>query len=77
MIVLLIVLSCTEVYTYLKISSEEKVIIAKYAANYGIVNAIRQFLKEFSWSSLKQSTLCGWKKDYLKKLYARQKVVKI
>ena len=45
----------------------------RYAANYGIVNVIRQFLKDFPWSSLKQSTICGWKKDYLKKLYTWQK----
>ena len=59
--------------TYLKVSPAQKAISARYAANHGIVNAIRQFLKDFPWGSLKQSTISGWKKDYLKKLYARKK----
>ena len=62
---------------YLKVLSEEKSIIARYADNYGIVNAIRQFLNDFPGNSLKESTISGWKKDYLKTLYTRKKVVKI
>lgn len=51
---------------YLKILSEQKAIIARYAANRGIVNAIRQLLKDFSGNSLKESMIRGWKKAYLK-----------
>ena len=39
---------------YLKISPEQKAIIARYAANHRIVNAIRQFLKDFPENSLKK-----------------------
>ena len=49
---------------YLKISPEQKAIIARYAANHGIVNAIRQFSKDFPENSLKESTIHGWKKAY-------------
>ena len=45
---------------------QKKPIIVRYAANHRIVNVIRQFLEDFSGSSLKESTICGWKKDYLK-----------
>ena len=53
---------------YLKISPEQKAIIARYAANHGIVNAIRQFSKDFPENSLKESMIRGWKKAYLKEL---------
>ena len=58
--------------TYLKVSPEQQAIIARYAANHRIVNAIRQFSKDFPGGSLKESTICGWK-DYLIKLYAWKK----
>ena len=44
---------------YLKVSSEQKAIIARYAVNHGIVNAIRQFSKDFPGNSLKESTIRG------------------
>lgn len=53
---------------YLKISPEQKAIIARYAANNGIVKAIRQFSKDFPEKSLKESTIRGRKKTYLKEL---------
>ena len=53
---------------YLKISPEQKGIIGRYAANHGIVNAIRQFSKDFPENSLKESTIRGCKKAYLKEL---------
>ena len=58
---------------YLKVSAEQKVIIARYAANHGIVNAIRQFSKDSPGNSLKESTIRGWKKVYLKELSAWKK----
>ena len=61
---------------YLKISPEQKAIIARYAANHGIVNAIRQFSKDFPESSLKESTIRGWKKAYLKELSSRKRAGK-
>ena len=33
-------------HPYLKISPEQKAIIARYAVNHGIVNAVRQFSKD-------------------------------
>ena len=33
-------------HPYLKISPEQKAIIARYAANHGIIKAIRQFSKD-------------------------------
>ena len=61
---------------YLKISPEQKAIIARYAANHGIVNAIRQFSKDFPENSLKESTIRGWKKIYLKELSLRKRAGK-
>ena len=49
-------------HPYLKILPEQKAVIARYAANHGIVKAIRQFLKDFPENSLKESTIRGWKK---------------
>ena len=49
----------------MKALSEEKTIITRYAANYRIINAIRQFLKDFPWSSLKQSTYDMWMEERL------------
>ena len=60
-------------HPYLKISPEQKAVIARYAANHGIVQAIRQFSKDFPENSLKESTICGWKKIYLKELSSRKK----
>ena len=58
-------------HPYLKIS-----IMAKYAANHGIVNAVRQFSKDFPENSLKESTIRGWKKTCLKALSLWKKASK-
>ena len=63
-------------HPYLKISPEQKAIIARYAANHGIVKAIRQFSKDFPKDSLKESTIREWKKTYLKELSSRRKANK-
>ena len=62
--------------SYLKILSEQKAFIARYAANHGIVNAIRWFSKDFPENSLKESTIRGWKKAYLKELSLLKKAGK-
>ena len=49
-------------HPYLKISPEQKAMIARYAIYHGIVNAVRQFSKDFPENSLKESTIRGWKK---------------
>ena len=53
---------------YLKATPEKKAIIGKYAAEHGVVNAIRRYEKDFvsSFSSngLKESTVRGWKNLY-------------
>ena len=63
-------------HPYLKISPEQKAIRARYAVNHRIVNAVRQFLKDFPENSLKESTIRGWKKTYLKELSSRKKAGK-
>ena len=46
----------TKCDSYLKVTSEQKAIVAKYAAKHGVARAIRRFLKEFG-STLKESTI--------------------
>ena len=60
----------------LKISPEQKAIMARYAANLGIIKAVRQFSKDFPENSLKETTIRGWKKTYLKELSSRKKAGK-
>ena len=62
---------------YLKVLSEQKAIITRYATNHRIVNVIRQFSKDFPRNSLKENTIRGWKKTYLKELSAQKMVGKI
>jgi len=57
---------------YLKATSKQKAIIGKYAAEHGLVKAIREYSKDFD-QPLKESTIRGWKKAYLKELYLRKK----
>ena len=64
-------------HPYLKISPEQKAMIARYAIYHGIVNTVRQFSKDFPENSLKESTIRGWKKTYLKELSSRKKLVDI
>ena len=61
--------------TYGKITPEKRAKIAKYAAENGIAAAIRHFkTKEgFSPSTLKESTVRGWKKLYCEELDRRKK----
>ena len=63
-------------HPYLKISPEQKAIIARYAANHGIIIAVRQFSKDSPENSLKETTIRGWKKTYLKELSSRKKAGK-
>ena len=58
---------------YLKISSERKAVIGKYAAENGIVSALVHFAPEFPDNTLKESTVRGWKKGYLMELARRKK----
>ena len=60
-------------HPYLRISPEQKAIIARYAVNHGIVNTVRQFSKDFPENSLKESTIRGWKKTYLKERFFAEK----
>ena len=54
--------------SYLKVTSEQKAIVAKYAAEHGVARAIRRFSMEFG-STLKESTIRGWKKAYVRHFY--------
>ena len=42
---------------YLKVTTEQKATIGKYAAEHGIINAIRHFVVEFPKGVLKESTV--------------------
>ena len=44
---------------YLKLTPEQKAIIGKYAAEHGIINAIRRFQGNFLKDFLKESTIHG------------------
>jgi len=53
---------------YLKISAEKKADIGKYAAEHGIVAAVRHFSKDSQFSgsrTLKETTVHDWKVKYL------------
>ena len=59
--------------SYLKIAAEKKAVIAKYAAENGIVAALGHFAKDYPDGSLKESTVRGWKKEYLNELARRKR----
>ena len=59
--------------TYLKASAEKRARIGKYAAEHGIVSAIRQFSKDFPVNALKESTVRGWKMAYTTEVKRRIK----
>ena len=54
--------------SYLKVTPEMKAKVGKYAAENGIVSAIRKFSQQFPPDSLKESTVRGWKQLYLREL---------
>ena len=58
---------------YLKVPDDKKVIIAKYAAENGIVKALVHFAPEFPDNALKESTVRGWKTCYLEELARKKK----
>ena len=53
---------------YLNLTYEKQAATGRYAAEHGTVNAIRCFARDFPKDSLKESTICGWKKAYLQEL---------
>ena len=61
-------------HPYLKISPEQKAIIARYAANHGIIKAVRQFSKDFPENSLKETTMRAWmEEDLLERTFFTEK----
>ena len=50
---------------YLKLTPEKKADISKYAAENGIKSAVRHFSKDFLGTTLKETTVYGWKAKYL------------
>ena len=60
----------------MKVTAEQKATIGKYAAEHGIVNAIRHFVPDFPEGSLKESTVRGWKKAYLSEIQSRRRAGK-
>ena len=61
---------------YLKLTPEQKATIRQYAVEHGIINAICQFQRDFPKDSLKESTICVWKKAYLLELESRRRLGK-
>ena len=53
---------------YLRATGKQKAIVAKYAAENGIVKSIRHFQKNYPDDILKESTVHGWKNAYLREL---------
>ena len=48
--------------SYLKVPGEQKALIAIYAAENGIINALAHFVKDYPDGLLNESTVRGWKK---------------
>ena len=62
----------TRLEPYLKATTKQKAIVAKYAAEHGMTKVIRRFSGDFG-KTLKESTIRGWKKAYLQELHKRKK----
>ena len=60
-------------FSYSKISGEQKALIAKYAAENGIVAALAHFAKDYPNGLLKESTVRGWKKEYRNELAKKKR----
>ena len=63
---------------YLKVMAQQKAIIGKYAAEYGIVNAIRHFVPDFLKAHLRKARSVGERKRTCLKYIStkgRQRVV--
>ena len=54
-------------------TSEEKAMIAKQAAEYGVTASVRHFSKLFPGHSLKESSVQTWKMKYLQEIAARKR----
>ena len=59
--------------SFSKISGEQKALIAKYTAENGIVAALAHFAKDYPDGTLKESTVRGWKKEYLNELEKKKR----
>ena len=63
--------------SYSKIFGEQKALIAKYAAENRIMAVLAHFAKDFPNGLLKESTVKGWRKEYLNKLAKKKRSGKI
>ena len=57
---------------YLKATPAHKALVGKYAAEHGVMNLIRHFQKDFTSDALKESTVRGWRDEYLCQLRDRK-----
>ena len=57
---------------YLKATPAQKALVGKYAAEHGVMNSIRRFQKDFTSDALKESTVRGWRDEYLRQLRDRK-----
>ena len=58
---------------YLKAAPKQKALVGKYAAENGVMNSIRRFQKDFPPDALKESTVRGWRDEYLRQLRDRKR----
>ena len=58
---------------YLKATPAQKALVGKYAAEHGVMNSIRRFEKDFPPDGLKESTVHGWRDEYLHLLRDRKR----
>ena len=58
---------------YLKVAPSQKALVGQYAAENGVVNAIRHFQKDFPKDSLKESTIRGWRNEYCRQLKEKKR----
>ena len=60
-------------FTVFKSSTNSEALVARYAAENGVANAIRHFQRNFPKDSLKESTIRGWKNDYCRELNEKKR----
>ena len=56
---------------YIKATQDQKAVIGRYAADHGVVNAIRRYQDDFLADILKESTIRGWRDAYCREVDLR------
>ena len=56
---------------YIKVTQDQKAVVGKYAADHGVINAIRRYQPDFPADVLKESTIRGWRDAYRREVDLR------